>query len=162
MTRSPYRMPMSSPCEARCNHCVRLLRALVGDSVVMKTMVRRSNVLPSLLPLGHVGIGALSAGIRLRKSLGNGDYFQYCNFRPDKLCSLAMNRIEIHPDVCNGQPVVRGTRITVQTILEYLESGDSVQEVLLGYPSLKREDVLACLGYARKLSKTHSTVQTVA
>jgi uncharacterized protein (DUF433 family) len=49
-----------------------------------------------------------------------------------------MERIEIHPDGCNGQTVVRGTRITVQTILEYLEGGDSVQEILSGYPRLKR------------------------
>jgi uncharacterized protein (DUF433 family) len=55
-------------------------------------------------------------------------------------------RISVHPDVCNGKPVVRGTRIAVQTVLEFLAAGDSVEEVLEEYPSLQREDVCACLG----------------
>jgi len=53
--------------------------------------------------------------------------------------------IVIEPAVCNGRPVVRGTRITVQTILEFLGAGDSIEDVLEEYPSLSREDVLACL-----------------
>jgi uncharacterized protein (DUF433 family) len=53
-------------------------------------------------------------------------------------------RIVISPDVCNGRPVIRGTRITVQTVLEFLGAGDSIEEVLEEYPSLTREDVLAC------------------
>jgi uncharacterized protein (DUF433 family) len=56
-----------------------------------------------------------------------------------------MERIEINPDICNGKPVIKGTRITVQTILEFLGAGDSIEEVLEGYPSLTRDDVLATL-----------------
>jgi uncharacterized protein (DUF433 family) len=56
-----------------------------------------------------------------------------------------MERIEINPDICNGKPVIKGTRITVQTILEFLGAGDSIEEVLEGYPSLTRDDVLAAL-----------------
>ena len=56
-----------------------------------------------------------------------------------------MDRIEINPDICNGKPVIKGTRITVQTILEFLGAGDTIEEVLEGYPSLTREDVLATL-----------------
>ncbi len=56
-----------------------------------------------------------------------------------------MDRIEINPDICNGKPVIKGTRITVQTILEFLGAGDSIEEVLEGYPSLTRDDVLAAL-----------------
>ena len=56
-----------------------------------------------------------------------------------------MDRIEINPDICNGKPVIKGTRITVQTILEFLGAGDSIEEVLEGYPSLTRDDVLAIL-----------------
>ena len=56
-----------------------------------------------------------------------------------------MDRIEINPDICNGKPVIRGTRITVQTILEFLGAGDSIEEVLEGYPSLTHDDVLAAL-----------------
>jgi uncharacterized protein (DUF433 family) len=61
------------------------------------------------------------------------------------------DRIEIVPDVCNGKPVIKGTRITAQTVLEFLAAGDSIEEVLEGYPGLTREDVLACIDYAARL-----------
>jgi uncharacterized protein (DUF433 family) len=71
------------------------------------------------------------------------------------------DRITINPDVCNGRPVVRGTRITVQTILEFLAAGDSIEEVLEEYPRLVREDVQACLDYASRVMGNHfSVVQT--
>ena len=57
-------------------------------------------------------------------------------------------RISINPDICNGRPVVHGTRITAQTILEFLAAGDSVEDVLEEYPSLTRADVQACLDYS--------------
>jgi uncharacterized protein (DUF433 family) len=58
-----------------------------------------------------------------------------------------MSRIEVSADVCNGKPVIRGTRITVQTILEFLGAGDTLEDVLIAYPSLTRDDVLAALQY---------------
>jgi uncharacterized protein (DUF433 family) len=58
-----------------------------------------------------------------------------------------MERIEINPDICNGKPVIKGTRITVQTILEFLGAGDSIEEVIEGYPSLKQNDVRAAIIY---------------
>jgi len=70
-------------------------------------------------------------------------------------------RISIDPDVCNGRPVVRGTRIAVQTVLEFLAAGDSIEEVLEEYPRLKRADVKACLDYASRVMGNHfSVVQT--
>ena len=54
-------------------------------------------------------------------------------------------RIVINPDICSGKPIIRGTRITVQTVLEFLTAGDAVEDVLEEYPSLTREDVRACL-----------------
>lgn len=70
-------------------------------------------------------------------------------------------RILINPDVCNGKPVVRGTRITVQTILGFLAAGDSIEEVLEEYPTLTRADVEACLDYASRLmGNRFSVVQT--
>ena len=70
-------------------------------------------------------------------------------------------RISIDPDVCNGRPVVRGTRIAVQTVLEFLAAGDSVEDVLEEYPSLARVDVQACLDYASRVMGNHfSVVQT--
>ena len=73
-----------------------------------------------------------------------------------------MDRIVIDPDVCNGQPVVRGTRVTAQTALEFLAAGDSIEEVLEEYPSLTREDVLACIGLSSSLMKHHFSLQKVA
>ena len=49
-----------------------------------------------------------------------------------------LNRITIIPDVCNGKPTVRGMRITVETILQYLSAGDSVDDILKAYPFLER------------------------
>ena len=71
------------------------------------------------------------------------------------------NRISIDPDVCNGRPVVGGTRIAVQTVLEFLAAGDSVEDVLEEYPVLTRVDVQACLDYASRVMGNHfSVVQT--
>jgi uncharacterized protein (DUF433 family) len=64
-------------------------------------------------------------------------------------------RIMISPDICNGKPIIRGTRITVQTVLEFLAAGDSADDVLQEYPALKRQDVKACLDYASKLTANH-------
>ena len=70
-------------------------------------------------------------------------------------------RITINPDICNGRPVVSGTRITVQTVLEFLAAGDSTGDLLEEYPSLTRADVQACLDYASRVMGNHfSVVQT--
>jgi uncharacterized protein (DUF433 family) len=58
--------------------------------------------------------------------------------------------------------VIRGTRITVQTVLEFLATGDSVEDMLEEYPALKREDVQACLDYASKLMANHYSVVPMA
>jgi len=71
------------------------------------------------------------------------------------------NRITIDPGTCNGRPIVRGTRITVQTVLEFLAAGDSVDDVLEEYPSLTREDVQACLLWASRLMGNHFEVARV-
>ena len=73
-----------------------------------------------------------------------------------------MNRIVVEPDICNGQPTIRGTRITAQTVLEFLASGDSVADILEEYPSLTSEDVLACIGFSSELMKHHFSLQEVA
>jgi len=73
-----------------------------------------------------------------------------------------MNRIVIDPDICNGQPTIRGTRITARTVLEFLAAGDSIQDVLEEYPALTREDVLACIAFSSDLMKHHFSLQPVA
>lgn len=70
-------------------------------------------------------------------------------------------RIVIDPHICNGRPVVKGTRITVQTIMEFLAAGDSVDDVLEGYPALTREDVQACMNWVARLMANHFHVAAV-
>ena len=59
-----------------------------------------------------------------------------------------LNRIQINPKICLGQPVVRGTRITVSVILKLLASGQSVQDVIEAYPELEVADVQEAMKYA--------------
>jgi uncharacterized protein (DUF433 family) len=64
-----------------------------------------------------------------------------------------LERILIDPKICHGHACVKGTRIPVHQILHMLANGDSVEELLQDYPSLKREDILACIEYAAELSE---------
>ncbi|MBI5330253.1 MAG: DUF433 domain-containing protein [Betaproteobacteria bacterium] len=64
---------------------------------------------------------------------------------------LLDDRITIDPDICNGHPTVRGKRITVQSILEYLSAGDSEADILAEFPGLEPEDIRACLTFASRL-----------
>ena len=73
-----------------------------------------------------------------------------------------MKRILVDPDICNGRPVIKDTRITVQTVLEFLGAGDSIDDVLEAYPSLSREDVLECLRFSSELLKHHFSFREVA
>jgi len=57
-------------------------------------------------------------------------------------------RITIDANVCNGKSTVRGKRIAIQTILEFLSADESVEEILNQYPGLEREDISACLEFA--------------
>jgi len=56
-----------------------------------------------------------------------------------------LGRIEIDPRVCNGKPVIRGTRIPVSVILEQLAAGETWDCLLKGYPELKRDDICEAL-----------------
>ena len=48
----------------------------------------------------------------------------------------------------SGQPCIRGMRITVYDVLSYLAAGDSMEEIIINFPALTRNDILACLAYA--------------
>lgn len=61
-----------------------------------------------------------------------------------------MARIEFNEKILNGKPIVKGTRISVDFILEHLSSGMGTQDIINEYPQLKKEDVLAALDYAAK------------
>ena len=71
-------------------------------------------------------------------------------------------RIVIDPLVCDGRPIIAGTRITVQTILEFLGAGDSIPDVLEEYPVLTREDILACLRYSSRMMGHQVSLHQVA
>jgi uncharacterized protein (DUF433 family) len=62
-----------------------------------------------------------------------------------------MDRIVVDPAVLCGKPVVRGTRLAVEFIVGLMAQGWSVEQVLDNYPGLTREDVQACLEYAREV-----------
>jgi uncharacterized protein (DUF433 family) len=62
-------------------------------------------------------------------------------------------RITIDPDICHGKPCIRGLRYPVETILELLSSGMTTEEVLSDYEDLEREDILAALSFAARLSR---------
>jgi uncharacterized protein (DUF433 family) len=59
-----------------------------------------------------------------------------------------LERITLNPEVVHGKPAIRGTRILVSSILEYLAGGDSIEDILEEFKKLTKEDILACLAYA--------------
>ena len=61
-------------------------------------------------------------------------------------------RISIDPQVCHGKPCIKGTRIMVSIILDYLKGGETAQEILSQYPTLTGEDVRVALAYAAWLA----------
>ena len=66
---------------------------------------------------------------------------------------LGMNeRIEINPSVCHGKPVIRGTRVLVSQLLGALAGGDSVNDIMMDYPSITSEDISAVFAFAGSLA----------
>lgn len=63
------------------------------------------------------------------------------------------DRIVINPEICHGKPCIKGTRIWVSMVLDFLASGDSIEAVLQEYPQLAREDILACIAYGAEVSR---------
>ena len=64
-----------------------------------------------------------------------------------------LDRIRIDPNVCFGKPTVRGTRIWVSLVLDWLASGMTFEEILADFPDLSHEDVLACIAYGAEMSR---------
>jgi uncharacterized protein (DUF433 family) len=73
-----------------------------------------------------------------------------------------LERITIDDKICNGKPTIRGKRITVQTILEFLATGESEIEILKQYPSLEPEDIKACIRFASELMSRNFIIKDVA
>jgi uncharacterized protein (DUF433 family) len=71
-------------------------------------------------------------------------------------------RITIDSAVCNGKPTIRGKRISVQTVLEFLSAGESREEILRQYPSLEAADIDACLAFAARLMGHNYVIKMIA
>ena len=65
-----------------------------------------------------------------------------------------LSRITIDPAICHGKPCVRGLRYPVETLLELLSSGMTIDEILADYGDLERDDLLAVLAFAARLVRT--------
>jgi uncharacterized protein (DUF433 family) len=59
-----------------------------------------------------------------------------------------LSRISVNPNICLGKPCIKGHRIWVSLILDFLASGATMTEILEDYPQLEIEDILACIAYA--------------
>jgi uncharacterized protein (DUF433 family) len=64
-----------------------------------------------------------------------------------------IERITINPDICHGKPCIRGLRYPVEVILELLSAGMSIEEILADFDDLERQDILAVLAFAARLSQ---------
>lgn len=63
------------------------------------------------------------------------------------------NRISIDSNICHGQACIKNTRIPVHQIVHMLANGDTIENLLEAYPTIKRDDILACLDYAAELTE---------
>jgi len=66
-------------------------------------------------------------------------------------------RISVNPNICHGQVCIKGTRIPVHQVIRMLANGDKIEELIEDYPSLKVEDIYACLDYAASLAEEQIT-----
>ncbi|OIP67288.1 DUF433 domain-containing protein [Planktothrix paucivesiculata] len=64
-----------------------------------------------------------------------------------------LSRISIDPNICFGKPCIRGHRIWVSLILDFLASGVTIEYLLEEYPGIEREDILACIAYGAEMSR---------
>lgn len=75
------------------------------------------------------------------------------NTQPAPDADALLQRITIDPNICHGKPCIRGLRYPVETLLELLSAGMTVEEILDDYEDLERADILAALVFATRLSQ---------
>jgi uncharacterized protein (DUF433 family) len=71
---------------------------------------------------------------------------------PEQMTNL-LERVTIDPAICHGKPVVRGLRYPVESLLELLSAGMTIEQILADYQDLERDDLMAVLAYATRLSQ---------
>jgi uncharacterized protein (DUF433 family) len=64
-----------------------------------------------------------------------------------------LSRISIDPNICFGKPCIKGHRIWVALILDYLAGGETIDSILAAYPSIEHDDVLACIAYGAEMAR---------
>jgi uncharacterized protein (DUF433 family) len=75
--------------------------------------------------------------------------------------NILLQRITLDPNICHGKPCIRGLRYPVEFILELLSSGMSIEEILNDYDDLERDDILAALLFATRLTQVKSIYRIV-
>ncbi len=70
--------------------------------------------------------------------------------------SELLSRITIDPEICHGKPAIRRLRYPVESLLEYLVAGDSLEDILAEFPDLERDDLRACIEFAAQSLKLRS------
>jgi uncharacterized protein (DUF433 family) len=70
-----------------------------------------------------------------------------------------LKRISVDPNVSFGKPCIRGTRLWVSLILDFLANGMTNEEVLAEYPQLAKEDIQAAIAYGAEMSRNHAAQQ---
>ena len=68
------------------------------------------------------------------------------------------DNIESNPNILYGKPVIKGTRIPVELLLEKMSNGQKFQEIIQNYPDLKEDDLFACMAYAASLLRNEITI----
>jgi uncharacterized protein (DUF433 family) len=68
------------------------------------------------------------------------------------------DNIESNPNILYGKPVIKGTRISVELVLERMSDGQNFQEIIQNYPDLKEDDLFACLAYAASMIRNDVTI----
>ena len=64
---------------------------------------------------------------------------------------IMTNRVVLDPEICHGKPTIKGTRVLVSIILEYLEEGTSFEEIIDAFPSITTDDIKAAIRYAKEV-----------
>jgi uncharacterized protein (DUF433 family) len=62
-------------------------------------------------------------------------------------------RISVNPNICHGKPCIKGTRIWVSLILDFLASGSTAEEIIEEYPHLSKEDIQTCIAYGAEVAR---------
>ncbi|MGB7914484.1 MAG: DUF433 domain-containing protein, partial [Rhodomicrobium sp.] len=89
--------------------------------------------------------GSVAPSPRANDKRGISQYFDFMN--------TLIDRISIDPKVCGGKPCIKGTRIWVSLVLDFLAEGIREDEILADYPQLTPEDIRACIAYAAEIAR---------